>query len=196
MSDKDIYKQIPWENLTLVLFEFGDYFIEQARNNLKTGGNPPYTNSNASYNLYDSMETIVQILDDEFIVSVSLAPYWKYVNYGTDPHWPKVDAIRKWIEIKPVIPRPMTITRRWKVNGRRKGQPKTTLKERQVVVTPTTDQLAYLIGRKISIKGTEGTHFFDKAQEATINQFQDKIVKAIEMDIDEWLVKTLGSDVV
>lgn len=194
MSDKDIYNQIPWENLSLVLFELGDYFIEQARNNLKTGGNPPYTNSNASYNLYDSMETIVQIFDDRYIVDVQLADYWKYVNSGSDPHWPNVDAIRKWIEIKPVLPTPMTITRRWYTNGRRKGAPKTILNERQVVVTPSVDQLAYLIGRKISREGTEGTHFFDKAQEAAIAQFEQKIEKAIEMDIDEWLVKVLKSD--
>lgn len=187
MADKNIYTQIPWENLTLALFEFGEFFTEQARNNLKTGGNPPYTNSNASYNLYDSIETIVQILDDRYIVSVSLAPYWKYVNYGTEPHWPNVDAIKKWIEIKPVLPTPMTIKRKWKTKS---GE-----KEKEVTVTPTVDQLAYLIGRKISIKGTEGTHFFDKAQEATINQFQDRIVKAIEMDIDEWLVNTLGGDI-
>ena len=194
MADKNIYTQIPWENLTLALFEFGEFFTEQARNNLKTGGNPPYTNSNASYNLYDSIETIVQILDDRYIVSVSLAPYWKYVNYGTEPHWPNVDAIRKWIEIKPVVPQPMTITRRWYVNGRRKGAPKTILKERQVVVTPSVDQLAYLIGRKISIKGTQGTQFFDKAKDAALDRFEDKIAKAIEMDIDEWLAKTLGGD--
>lgn len=196
MTDKELNAQIKWENLSLVLFEFGGYFIEQARNNLKTGGNPPYTNSNASYNLYDSMETIVQILDDRFVVSVQLANYWKYVNAGTPPHWPKVDAIKQWIEIKPVLPRPMTITRRWYTNGRRKGAPKTILNERQVTVTPTVDQLAYLIGRKISIKGTEGTQFFDKAKDATIARFEDKISKAILADVDEWLVKALASDVV
>lgn len=194
MSDKDIYNQIPWENLSLVLFELGDYFIEQARNNLKTGGNPPYTNSNASYNLYDSIETIVQIFDDRYIVDVQLADYWKYVNDGTPPHYPKVDVIRKWIEIKPVLPEARTITVRWKVNNRKKGAPKTIIHEKQVTMTPTVDQLAYMIKNKIGREGTQGTHFFDKAQEATINQFQDKISKAIEMDIDEWLVKVLKSD--
>lgn len=187
MTDTELNAKIKWENLSLVLFEFGDYFIEQARNNLKTGGNPPYTNSNASYNLYDSMETIVQILDDRFVVSVQLADYWKYVNAGTPPHWPKVDAIKKWIEIKPILPSPMTITRKWKTKS---GE-----KEKQVTVTPTVDQLAYLIGRKISIKGTEGTQFFDKAKDVTIARFEDKISQAIAADVDEWLVSVLGRDV-
>lgn len=156
---------IQWTHLTEVLNRLGDYFIEQARNNILTGGNPPYTNNNATGTLSNSMQKIVQIGEDEFSVSVSIAEYWKYLNYDTRPHWPNVGAIRQWIEVKPVKPRVD--------NGKR---------------LPTVDQLAFLIGRKISIEGTKGTHFFDKAKDDTLAYYEEAIDLAITEDVDEYIV--------
>lgn len=73
-----------------------------------------------------------------FTVTLKLEDYWKYLEYGTKPHFPPVEAIRKWIEIKPVLPRPLP-------SGK----------------LPTTKQLAFLISRKISIKGTEPTNLLE-----------------------------------
>lgn len=192
MSDKELNSKITWANLQKVLEEFGDYFIKEARQNLEYGGNPPYTRSNASYALSDSMKTIVVIMDGVYTVSIMLNNYWKYVNNGSDPHWPNVDAIRKWIEIKPIIPQVRPVTYHWYTNGRKKGAPKTIYNERTVMRVPTVDQLAYLIGRKISREGTEGTKFFDKAKEAALKEFEGKIAEAIEKDVDMWLFEVLG----
>lgn len=156
---------IQWTHLTEVLNRLGDYFIQQARNNILTGGTPPYTNSNATGNLSESMQKIVQVGEDEFSVSISLADYWKYLNYDTRPHWPNVGAIKQWIQVKPVRPR-----------TDRKGK------------TPTVDQLTYLIGRKISIEGTTGTHFFDKAKDDTLAYFEEAIDLAIAEDVDNYIV--------
>lgn len=186
---------IAWVNLQKVLEEFGDYFLQQARQNLEYGGNSPYTKTNASYSLSDSMTIIVSILDEAFTVSVSLNDYWKYVNGGTAPHWPNVDAIRKWIEIKPIVPQVRPVTYHWYTNGRKRGAPKTIYNERTVMRVPTVDQLAFLIGRKIAKDGTQGTQFFDKAKEAALREFEEKIAEAIQRDIDVWLFEVLGEGI-
>ena len=78
-------------------------------------------------------------------IYLELEDYWKYREYGTKPHFPPVDKIAEWIRIKPVLPRPNA-----------KGK------------LPTQNQLAFMIARSISIKGTKPTHTFQH----TINEFQ------------------------
>ena len=50
---------------------------------------------------------------------------------------------------------------------------------------PTEKQLAYLIGRKISEEGTEGTHDLANAQETIRREFENKIQEAIKADYNE-----------
>ena len=78
-------------------------------------------------------------------IYLSLEDYWKYLEYGTKPHFPPVEKIAEWIRIKPVLPRPNA-----------KGK------------LPTQKQLAFLIARSISIKGTKPTHTLQQ----TIDDFQ------------------------
>lgn len=69
-------------------------------------------------------------------IILSLEDYWKYVEYGRKPgKFPPIDKIRNWIIIKPILPRPLS-------NGK----------------LPTTNQLAYLISRKIATKGIKPTY--------------------------------------
>lgn len=69
-------------------------------------------------------------------IILSLEDYWKYVEYGRKPgKFPPIDKIRNWILIKPILPRPLS-------NGK----------------LPTTNQLAYLISRKIATKGIKPTY--------------------------------------
>ena len=78
-------------------------------------------------------------------IYLQLEDYWKYLENGTQPHFPPVDKIAEWIRIKPVLPRPNA-----------KGK------------LPTQKQLAFMIARSISIKGTKPTHTLQQ----TINEFQ------------------------
>lgn len=87
-----------------------------------------------------------------FEVYFHLEDYWKYLEYGTKPHFPPIEAIKKWINVKRLVP---------KAN---KGK------------VPTVDQLAYLISRKISKVGTPAT----KALEQTIDQSASLINEIIE----------------
>ena len=78
-------------------------------------------------------------------IYLQLEDYWKYLEYGTKPHFPPVEKIAEWIRIKPVLPRPNA-----------KGK------------LPTQKQLAFMIARSISIKGTKPNHTLQQ----TIDEFQ------------------------
>ena len=163
---------IKWTNLERVLIQFADRFIEIARDNLRNN------NTNASWELDQSLEKIVEIGEDSFSVKISMADYWYYVENGRGPgKFPPPPAIRSWIEVKPVTPYPDS-------QGR----------------IPTVDQLTFLISRKISREGTSAQPFFEPAKEQAIREFSQAIDDAIAADIDAYieeavlrmLEKTLG----
>ena len=87
-----------------------------------------------------------------FEVYFHLEDYWKYLEYGTKPHFPPIDKIKQWINVKRLVP---------KAN---KGK------------VPTVDQLAYAICKSIAKKGTPAT----KALEQTIDQSASLINEIIE----------------
>lgn len=60
-------------------------------------------------NLIRSIKPIeIQFETNSYSGSISLAYYWKYVEYGRRPgKFPPPNKILDWIKIKPVIPRPV-----------------------------------------------------------------------------------------
>lgn len=159
-------EDIKWTRLTEVLNEFADAFIQNARNNLEAN------QSNASYNLYNSFEKVIEVGEDYFKVSVSLADYWQYLENGRGPgKFPPVDKIKEWIEVKPVNPTPLS-------NGK----------------TPSVEQLSFLISRKIANEGTEGKPFFEPAKEQTIREFEDKINQAIDEDVSNFILELVEKE--
>lgn len=159
-------EDIKWTRLTEVLNEFADAFIQNARNNLDAN------QSNASYNLYNSFEKVIEVGEDYFKVSISLADYWQYLEKGRGPgKFPPVDKIKEWIEVKPVNPTPLS-------NGK----------------TPSVEQLSFLISRKIANEGTEGKPFFEPAKEQTIREFEDKINEAIDEDVSNFILELVEKE--
>jgi hypothetical protein len=114
----------------------------------------------ASGDLLNNVEFEVLQNGAAFKVNLLLAPYWKYLEEGTKPHFPPVDALLKWIEVKPVLPRPDK-------NGK----------------LPTPKQLAFLIGRKISEDGTQGTQDLQRTTRSINEQHRQKIIDAFRMDV-------------
>lgn len=156
---------IKWTHLTETLSLFADYFIETARQNLSNNG------SNASYNLFDSFEKIVEVGDDYYSVKISLADYFKFVEEGRGPgKFPPVDKINLWISVKPITPYPGK-------NGK----------------LPSVEQLSFLIGRKIATEGTSPQPFFEPAKEDAISRFEEAISLAISEDIDNWIIGELDA---
>lgn len=135
----------------------------------------------ASGDLLNSVEYRVIQDGAEYEVQLSLAEYWKHVEYDTKPHWPPVSAIREWIRVKPVLPRP-------DANGR----------------IPTPQTLAFLIGRAIAGKspnqeklknpqgGTEGSHDLERAIDAINREYRDKLVVALSQDTDTLMKVIVG----
>lgn len=120
----------------------------------------------ASHALMNSVKTEVVVGEQAYEVTMSLEHYWKYIENDTRPHFPPPSALLKWIEVKPVIPRPGA-------NGR----------------IPTPKQLAFLIGRHINTYGTKGTHDLEQTKDDIFSWYRDKISAALGRDMANYIRK-------
>ena len=147
-----------WEKTYEVLKE---YAIE-LRNTLQDS----YINDDriATGDLLNSVEYIIEKDDRQIEVSLQLKEWWKYVEEDTKPHFPPPDAMLNYIKAKPILPKPDN-------NGK----------------LPTPNQLAYLIGRKISEVGTTGTHNVRDTVRLINERYEEKIGQAISEDINNEL---------
>ena len=94
----------------------------------------------------------------------SLPEYWFYLENGTAPHFPPVSAIENWITVKRIVPNA--------ANNR----------------IPTTKQLAFVIARSISKKGTPATKLLQKtidSSEDLIELMIEKLTELIEEQLNE-----------
>lgn len=120
--------------------------------------------------LYRTISYSVSTGTGGWVISVSLADYWKYVEYGRRPgKMPPVSAIENWIKVKQIIPHSMT------------------LKSGKTVI-PTIPQLSFLIARSIGRRGIAPKPLFQKSFEAAKQQFIQVIKDAITQDIKENLI--------
>ena len=121
-------------------------------------------------------QAVVNVDGTTYEVSVDLPHYWKYVEEGVqgdrntgspyrNPGWKAFPHILRWVERKPVIPRPF--------GGR----------------LPSPKSLAYLITRSIVQHGTRGSHDFRTAQEAVIEKYRDRIGQALGHDALYYILK-------
>lgn len=121
-------------------------------------------NNIASGKLYDTAKVITQWGDNYFEVFFELQDYWKYLEAGTKPHFPPVSAIEEWITAKKIVPRTQ--------NGK----------------VPTTKQLAFLISRSISEKGTKVYSPLQRSlseADDLINKIAEEISKIFEEQLDK-----------
>lgn len=131
--------------------------------------------------LIESVKTQVVVGEQAFEVTMSLNDYWKYVEEGVrgsrnmtspyrNPGWRAYPFILKWIEIKPVLPRP-------NANGK----------------LPTPKQLGYLITRSIVEKGTQGSHDLQKVKDGVIPWYREKIAAALGHDMENYIRKVVAT---
>lgn len=114
-----------FKNLEEALKRYGQAASDLSRIEMQKRG------KNATFDLSNSIDFNVEKNGTAYTVSLNLLYYWKYIEYGRKPgKFPPIDKIREWVEVKPLIPRPME-------NGK----------------LPTVNQLAFLIGRKIKQEG-------------------------------------------
>ena len=110
--------------------------------------------------------------DNLFEVNFDLPPYFQFAENGRRPgKFPPPDAILKWIQFKRLVPRPG-----------RDGK------------VPSTNQLVYLISRKIATKGTEGKHLFEKTlDDPSLDNLADKLVELITAEFEKEIEKYIES---
>ena len=155
-----------FENLTSVLNDFGKFLVEEYKDKLIL------EDVNASDNLYNSVTYMVEKNNTTYEVKLNLMHYWKYVENGrrAGAKMPPISAIEKWIEVKPVLPRPMS-------NGK----------------LPTNKQLAYLIARKISIDGIAPRPLLQQSVDEVWRSMQEFIAEALAKDMEKEINIELSS---
>lgn len=145
------------------LNDFGNFII----NNYKSQLEAEQMNNGE---LYRTISYSVSTGTGGWVISVSLADYWKYVEYGRRPgKMPPVSAIENWINVKQIIPHSMTL---------KSGKP----------VIPTIPQLSFLIARSIGRRGIQPRPFFKQSFETAKREFLHIIEEAVLADIKESLV--------
>lgn len=152
----------PLENVLAVLEEYAREVTESYRARLLAD------DRRASGELIDSVTCQVVTRTGGWDVTLTLRDYWKYVEYGTRPHWPPREAILRWIRMKPVIPRPGA-------DGR----------------VPTERQLAFLIARKISRVGTEGRPSLRRTLEELNAIYLPRLESALAEDAGEYVRRVM-----
>ena len=143
-----------------ILQQYGNLIIDSYRRKLNEGG------SNATGLLGNSLTTQVNTEDGIYEVTLQIQDYWKYLEYGRLPGtFPNIDAIRKWIQVKPVIP---TIQSNGKI--------------------PTLEQLTFLISRKIARDGIEPRYYLNNTlDEIDLTPLEEGITRSLENKLDNEL---------
>lgn len=143
-----------------ILQQYGNLIIDSYRRKLYEGG------SNATGLLGNSLTTQVNTEDGIYEVTLQIQDYWKYLEYGRLPGtFPNIDAIRKWIQVKPVIP---TVQSNGKI--------------------PTLSQLTYLISRKIARDGIEPRYYLNNTlDEIDLTPLEEGITRSLEKQLDNEL---------
>lgn len=93
----------------------------------------------------------------------NLQDYWLYLENGTKPHFPPIEAIERWITVKHIIPA---------TNSGR---------------VPSTKQLAFLIARGISKNGTKPTKLLQQTIDGAddlIDLIIDDLAKQLQEEIN------------
>lgn len=120
-------------------------------------------NKRATGNLIKSIEAKVVVEGDAMSAVLSVEDYYKYVENGRrkGAKQPPIDAILKWVKVKPVVPR-----------------------ENDTGRVPTQKQLAYLIARAIKENGIPATHAMRDANDVTFDAFESRLKEALQADIE------------
>lgn len=113
------------------------------------------------YELKDKIKFVMNVNGNFYEIIFNAPKYWKYANDGRRPgKMPPVNVIADWVRRRNITPYALK-------NGK----------------LPTTDQLAFMIARKIGRDGTTGIHFLEKSIDEQKSYWDDKISEAISNDI-------------
>lgn len=148
-----------------ILKEFADAIINEYKKQLTDDDRV------ATGNLLRSISPTIKADESfNFEIWLNLEDYYYYIENGRNGgKFPPIDKIKEWIEAKPVLPRPDK-------NGK----------------LPTTNQLAFLISRKIAKEGYKGKPSLMTALDRIDKEYLPKLQQAFEEDLDRYLGFVMG----
>lgn len=127
--------------------------------------------------LIDTITTVVTVDGRAFSASLKMNYYWQFLEEGIqpagkfkNPGWKSLPFILKWVQIKPIIPRPPQTIR----------PSKRTLESLQ---KSTAGAIVY----KRNLVGDPGTHGFQIARDAILPMYYDRIRDALNEDISKYV---------
>ena len=131
----------------------------------------------ASHDLVNSIKTEVVVGEQSYEVTMTLADYWKYVEYDTRGRQtglpsrkdPPFAAIHDWVKVKKLVPK----------------NTKNLPREKALAA------LAGAIKHKIGEFGTKGGHELETARTKTLDDWMDRLREAIGQDAIVYVTKLL-----
>lgn len=149
---------LTFNNLQQVLDDFMKDVAETYKSLLLRDG------KNATGELISSIKPMTsELADGTFQCSLSLAPYWKYVENGRKAgRFPPIDNILDWVKAKPQLARPNRLDRK----------------------EISQKQLAFLVARKIATKGIQPGNQLSEALDIAYARWKDRIDAAVTADIE------------
>ena len=127
--------------------------------------------------LIDTITTEVSVDGKSFSASLNMNYYWQFLEEGIqpagkfkNPGWKSFPFILKWVQIKPIIPRPPQ-----------------TIKPSKRTLESLQKSTAGAIVYKRNIEGDPGTHGFQTARDAVLPMYYERIKDALNEDIGRWV---------
>lgn len=166
------------DRLMAVLLDYADAAREVYREQISLGGH------NASRTLSDTVQSRVEVKGTAYEVVLQLEYYWKFLEYGSKgtessypgakyaAHFPPPDEILKWIQIKPVIPRPQVLP-----SGKSR--------------IPSLKSLSWAIATSIHKHGTKPFPAVTATKEQLMRIYRDKLSDALGQDVADYLNRIL-----
>lgn len=163
---------IKWTHLAKVLDNFGKELVEVYINNLDQ------RSIHATHKLAESVRYEIVAGERSMAVDISLAEYWKYIEYGRKAgKFPPLQSIEEWIKVKGIqrMTRTQASVKRW---TQHRGRIR-----RNDGRIPSIKSLAYLIGRKIAEEGIQPRPVLATSIDEVYKRFAEAIDEAVTADI-------------
>ena len=135
-------------------------------------------NKNASRKLVDTIKSNVKVGDKSYEVTLNLQHYWKYIEGGTKgtesspagavypAHFPPPWALERWINFKPILPRP-----------------------NQFGKIPSPKSLSYAMAHTIERKGIKPHPALQTTQEELHKIYYERLAVALGHDVGRYIQK-------
>lgn len=124
---------------------------------------------NSTGNLANNFSVSVSVNGHTVLVQVNAPDYMEYVENGRKPgKFPPLVKIQEWIQNKPILPRPLA-------NGK----------------LPSTEQLSFLIARKIAEQGIEPGKQLEKTKQYINDIYKERIEEALQKDFNVYFLGIL-----